>query len=241
MLSLAPPRPPWWRTAQGLALGSSVAALTAVTTLAALAGQDSLAVPTTAARVARAAVVLAVPGLVLAGVAPRMSRRARVLAALVLGLMLGGAAVWRMEDGGLLLLPAAALMAVVGLPREAEPAFASVASPARSDLVVAAGLAAVGGVVGRAFSLDAAAPTGLDRLSAVAAGFTILAWPLVAVVFLPARLRHRGFVVAAAVLTATIIARAPAGGEVWLTPGVVLLLLASCVPAADDEVGVGRF
>lgn len=229
------------RTTRALAGAAAVAVLAAGTLLVIWVGSGAVADPATALRLARFMVLLAVPGVALAVAAPHLDRRWRLLAAVAGAAALVAAAVWQREAGGVLLAPAAILLLAAGLPTAPAPPHDLGEPPrsaqvARGDLVVAAALAAVVGVVGRAVTLDDVGAGARPRLSVAVSGLVVLAWPLVGPALLPARLRHRALVVAAAVLTALVVLREPAGGEAWLVPGTVLLLVAALTdPVPEPE------
>jgi hypothetical protein len=230
----------WLWDARALAVASSLAVLAAATALVVLTGRDAVASPATAARAARVAALLVLPGVGMALVARSVTRPVRALVAAGGAATLVAAALWLRAQGGLALLPAAALLLLAALPSRHQLRAAAPA-PARADLVVAGAVVGVLGVVGRAVTLDGVAGTAASRLNVAAAGLVLLAWPLLVPVLLPARFRDRALVAASAVLVAVVVARAPAGGEAWLVPGLVLVLLAALTRAADDEVGRGWF
>jgi hypothetical protein len=231
--------------ARRLAVASAIAALTASTLLACWAGRDAVAAVSTAQRLARFTVVMALPGLAVAAAAPSLTRWTRLGAVAAGAGLIVGCAVWQRDEGGVLLAPAALLLLAAALPtRSHEIPTAdetdTETKPARADLVTAAALVGLAGLVGRAIALDANA--GLTtRLGIAATGLVVLAWPLIGAALLPPRLRHRWLLAAGVALVAIVIARAPAGGEPWLVPGAVLLLVAALAEPADDEDPVGQF
>lgn len=230
----------WLWDARALAIGSALAVLAAATVLLALTGRDAAVAPATAARVARTAGLLVLPGVAMAVLARSLPWPKRLLAAVGGTVVLVGAALWLRDQGGLALLPAAMLLLLAAAPRSHRER-AAVQSPARADLVMAGAIVGVVGMVGRAVTLEGVGTSATGRLNVVTTGLVLLAWPLLAPALLPARFRHRALVAAAAALAAVIVLRAPAGGEAWLVPGLVLTLLAALTRPADDEVGRGWF
>lgn len=230
--------------ARRLAVASAVAVFTASTLLACWAGRDSIAAASTGQRLARFTVLLAVPGLLLAATTPSLSRRLRLLAVAAGAAVVVGGAVWQRDEGGFLLLPAIVFLLAAAFPRRSHSVPAPPGDedrpPARADLVLGAALVGLAGLVGRAIALDDGGST-RTRLATVVTGLVVLAWPLIAAALLPPALRHRWLLGAAVVLVALVVARAPAGGEPWLVPGAVLLLLAALTDPVPEEARVGEF
>jgi hypothetical protein len=230
-----------WSTTRSLAAAAAVAVLAGVTVLLLVTGRGAVSVVPTAARVARTAALLAAPAAALAWWAPRLPRLARGLLALLAAGAVAGTAAWTWADDGVVLVPAALLLAAAALPCRATPSGdmpagsgggwrAALGAPAHPGLVLAAGVATVVGVLARAATLDDV--TGLlSSLNVAVAGLVLLGWPIAAVALVPAPPRSRTLAAAAAVATAAVLLRAPAGGEAWLAPAVVLLLAAAVVPA----------
>lgn len=227
-------------TVRNVALGAAAAALLTVTAGLAITGPSAVGAPDTAAHAARVAVLLALPGAMVAALVGVLGRL-RLLAAAALGVVfLVAFAVVRGDAEGVIAVPAAVVLGVAGAVglRRADSTETDQQAPdrgPRGDLVGAGILAGLLGVVGRAVALGDAAGLG-GRLNLVASGLVLLVWPVVALALLPDLRRSRLVVGLVAAVVAVLVWRSPAGGEAWLLPGVGLLLLAALLDPDPDVV-----